>query len=695
MRRPIVRAIVRALMACVATFAVLGGVAPVAVPLGVTAAAAQADGVTMELVSATPWVPHDGTWSARLRVAGAPPGSTLSYTIAQPVAGDEPEVRDALDALATSSDGLGILHPPSEPIDLATATASDGFTPLEIPLRSQRTGSRDRVLILEPGTFPVIVTVRDGAGDELASDTYYLNRLPTADAPREPLQLAILVQADGDVAFDDDGAPALSASARNDLGVVAELLEAGPGLRSTVELRPQLADALATNAGPGDQQLLERLQRAVEGRTVLRSPWAQLHAEGLADHVGAARSSLQDGQSTLLVRLLAPTDTTVWPADATVGPDAVGLLRGVGTSGLVVDTEQLVDERPPAGESGFSRPFAVEGDAESIAAFALDPALQSLLSTDGGSSDAATLRAHRVVARLFATWLSDDQRRGAVIRLDPAVDADAARTLIATLAAAGSGGDGGATADPPPIAVTPLPDLLRLPPITNRQGGRDGEWSRELRSVDIPAGVDDVANAVSSIRSLLDDYTQMVPKSDPAAAGASVLVRRSLDARLDAVEQARTVRRVQRELDDDLGRISASEPRTLTITSRRSAIPLRFQNDTGRPIEVRLRLESPRLAFRDGALQRLTLQPGLNRLDVEVEVQASGQFTLQAELLAPRSDRILASTRQRIRSSAFSGVGLMLSGGALLFLVIWWSRTLRRRSRDEREDAPVGAAAHR
>jgi hypothetical protein len=116
---------------------------------------------------------------------------------------------------------------------------------------------------------------------------------------------------------------------------------------------------------------------------------------------------------------------------------------------------------------------------------------------------------------------------------------------------------------------------------------------------------------------------------------------------------------------------------------------LRFTNDLGRPIRVKLRLQSPRLVFTDGAEQDLTLNPGLNRFDVKVDVRTSGQFVMQADLLAPDSDRVLASTRQRIRSRTFSGVGLMLSGGALLFLVIWWSRTLRRKHRtpDDRNDS--------
>ena len=67
-------------------------------------------------------------------------------------------------------------------------------------------------------------------------------------------------------------------------------------------------------------------------------------------------------------------------------------------------------------------------------------------------------------------------------------------------------------------------------------------------------------------------------------------------------------------------------------------------------------------------------------------MRSSGEFVLKTSVQVPGSPRTLASTRYRIRSTAFSGVGLMLSGGALLFLVLWWSRTLRAESESESDD---------
>lgn len=651
----------------------VGGVQPDGPPAAET---------TIEVVSVSPWVAHDGTWSAQLRVTGAPPGATVRYTVFSAISGSEPTVRRALSETAASTDDLTMLHPPSTPVELAAVTAADGFTALDIPIRS-RSGERDRLLIPDPGSFPVEVVVGDGAGAELASRTLYLNRLPATDTSKSPLLLGLLFQVHGEVAFDDEGVPALGDRTDDELETMLDLLDAAAGLRATVDLRPQIADALA-GGDVADRQLLERVAAALEGTTVLGTPWAQLHVDGLAGSATAARRSLQDGQATLLVQLKAPTDTTVWPTDPSVGTDGVDLLRALGTSGLIVEPDQLTEDRAPGGESGWSRPFVIEGEASEVRAMSLDPALQDLLSSDATAGD-PTWRAHRMLTQLFATWHLGDRGRGAVVRLDASVDAATARSMLTALAAA-SAAPGDAVV---PVAVAPLSDVVALPPITTRVSGRDTEWTRQLTAPDRAVGTDAVADRVERLRPLLDDYTQILPPSDPAVVATSVLVRRSLDRRLDPRRQADVVDQQRRRMTDDLGRITATAPRTLTITSRRSAIPLRFQNDTGRPIQARLRLESPRLAFPDGGLRALTLEPGLNRLDVDVEVQASGQFVLQADLLAPRSDRVLASTRQRIRSGAFSGVGLMLSGSALLFLVIWWSRTLRRRARESRGEAPV------
>ena len=63
---------------------------------------------------------------------------------------------------------------------------------------------------------------------------------------------------------------------------------------------------------------------------------------------------------------------------------------------------------------------------------------------------------------------------------------------------------------------------------------------------------------------------------------------------------------------------------------------------------MKLRLQSPRLVFTDGAEQDLTLNPGLNRFDVKVDVRTSGQFVMQADLLAPDYPAGLVEVARRI-----------------------------------------------
>ena len=54
---------------------------------------------------------------------------------------------------------------------------------------------------------------------------------------------------------------------------------------------------------------------------------------------------------------------------------------------------------------------------------------------------------------------------------------------------------------------------------------------------------------------------------------------------------------------------------------------------------------------------------------------------------------LIASTELRVRSSAFSGIGLLIGGGAILFLAVWWFRSWRTgRAADSRQDETVSVA---
>jgi hypothetical protein len=64
--------------------------------------------------------------------------------------------------------------------------------------------------------------------------------------------------------------------------------------------------------------------------------------------------------------------------------------------------------------------------------------------------------------------------------------------------------------------------------------------------------------------------------------------------------------------------------------------------------------------------------------------RASGAFPLRITATSPDGVLTVSRARVTVRSTAVSGVGLVLSIGALLVLVVWWAshwRTARRNRR--------------
>jgi hypothetical protein len=147
--------------------------------------------------------------------------------------------------------------------------------------------------------------------------------------------------------------------------------------------------------------------------------------------------------------------------------------------------------------------------------------------------------------------------------------------------------------------------------------------------------------------------------------------------------------------------ITAPSTFRITLTSRSSEIPLNLTNNSGRPVNVRIELESEQLEFPDGDVMTETLQPGGTPIRIPVRTRASGAFPLVITVTSPDGSVVLERARFDIRSTAVSGVGLVLSIGAGLFLAIWWARHWRKTRRSRRlvppeqipEIAPPGTPA--
>lgn len=689
MKRPPLLAPLRRLAATAATVGsislvclVLGGATLVAaqppvddppVDPGVDAAAPPVPEPTMTLRSVSPWVESEGVFSASFEFSGFGPGTTLSYEIRQSVSGDEVQRRETLEELRAGGSAGAILQG-RRSVELSSITTGTLST-LEVPVRSTSGRTREGLYIPDAGTYPIDITLKDPAGPQLTT-RLYLNRLPNATAAQAPpVRLAIAASLNQSMGTRDDGE--LDEFELNSLRTVyrryADLVDNAGELPVTFAVSPQSLGALERSDEAASSDLAGRF----DGQRVFRTPWADLDLEAWANTGSFAtlQHSIADGVETLEVRNLTPLESAVWPLDATLGPRSIAWLERLGVETVLLGSDQVEELTAASGESGYTRRVEIAGDRVSLDGIIADPELDRLSSAD---TDQPVLAAHHMLTLLAAQRQADRTARGSLLWIDEQTRPDVVEALLGML----SDSLDNATAMPAVVAIAPesLRDVDRLvddadDPVRVRLPERTGL-----------ADVSAIDAAFGTARELIDDYAALVGHTDADAIRHATIVHRSLDRRIDAATQSALLAETIDALDADLSKVTLSKPRSLNVTERRTTIPLRIVNGLDRPITVTLRLRSSRLRFLDGEVQTLQLNPDLNRIDLRVEAQASGQFALQAEVLVPGSDRVLASTRQTIRSTAFSGVGLILSGGALTFLVIWWLRTPRRR-----DDADAGA----
>src|SRR5262249_52528596 len=118
----------------------------------------------------------------------------------------------------------------------------------------------------------------------------------------------------------------------------------------------------------------------------------------------------------------------------------------------------------------------------------------------------------------------------------------------------------------------------------------------------------------------------------------------------------------------------------------------------------RLQLSNPKLGFKPidtggGSCEiksnseacTLELRSDSTTLKVPVEAKTAGVFKLAISLSSPDGDLALSRGAYTVRSTAASGVGIILWMGAALLLIMWWIRDLRHGRRARRLVPPPSA----
>ncbi len=627
-----------------------------------TAGAQNGEGtpLTLRLVRQTAWVGPEGQFRVQIRAESLPAGAVIRLVFYPNVISSH----DGLEAAAAGEPRGKLIYQTSASV--AESTMPDGTIAIAADTSRadfQSTG----------GLYPVEVQVSaPGESQPRGRLVTTMIRLATpTSAGTSPLAIGVVVPLQAPATPGPDGAPALDDVAADDLTTLLSTVTAPSQVPLTVAPSPESLLLLSDRDDAG-REAVAALQRATA--QILDGPFAPIDTGAWMDSglVAQMDHQYEQGAATLAELIDRPTSPLA-VLDRTVTGDALGHLQDLGTTSVVSPSGQL------SGGSGSAATLAQQvrlatGDDRSVASVVASDAAGNRLRPGGDP----VLGAHQALAEL--AFLDQAQSgatdRGVAVIVPSDVDSSALTTFLAALADPTGSGSGAAGA--PAVAPTTLDQLFTT---TAPQGDRATERTYES---DPPA---DLGTYPDELRDTAESYAGLVSLT-PDALDLHVPIDRTLlssgASDLDDDQRTAMVDGAAASIQATTGEIVVTPEQVVTLTSSSGNVPLNLENRLPYRAEVRIHMASDKLDFPQGSVIEQTLEPAQTTLiNLPVETRASGAFPLTVDISSADSALPVATTRYTVRSTAISGIGLVLSIGAGLFLLVWWARHFRtsRRAR--------------
>lgn len=608
----------------------------------------------MELVEQTSWVHAGDEFRVSVRVGGAPAGAGLQMVVHDRLV-SRSDFQQTLDGELGDTE-LTLDPRPLSELGPAAGPFTTGFV---VGDQGQGLGGR--------GVYPVEVRLVDTQGTELANLVTYLAYLhePNEEPSYTPLSVAVVLDVSGPPALQPDGDVRVASRTIDRARERADVLAATPDVPLTLAPQPETLDGLADSGGTG-AATVQALVDASGERPVLARPYTDVDLTTLRHSglVSEADDQIGAGATAVRNRFRREPSAGIWLSGPTLGNDAAEQAVDLGIDRALLPSSAVEDD--DSGSQAGAVPDAPVAVTNELVAMVSDPELAEHLTAEDGVIDA-----QRFLAELAIMWFERPSTPRAVAVYIPGDDPIDPQTVARAL----NGLTDGQT-----VQAVPLDQVFDVPP------DPDGPTTVDLSAHEIDDDLDAIAGPLREAR------RGVVGVAGTLAADGRSLERSLLLATGTATpdhQRAAFVERVTGELDSLEGAVVLPDAFRITLTSRTSTVPVNIINNLDRPLRVRIEFDSAQLDFLDGDFITQDLPPGATRLDVRVRALTSGAFTMGITVLTPDSSLELDQTTFDIRSTAVTGVGLVLSVGAGLFLAVWWARHWRN-SRRSRHLMPAG-----
>lgn len=517
------------------------------------------------------------------------------------------------------------------------------------------------------GVYPVRVELREvGGGASLAE---LVTHLVYANPPTEggrPLTVALVLPAHAPLALQPDGQRRLAPESGDSLRALAGSLTATPGVALTLAPTPETLQALATSPRDADRQTMRDLARGLTGRQVAAGTYVPLALPALAaaGMSGEAVAQLERGSDIIQRTLGVRPDPSTWLTEERPDEATVAHLRQQRSDRLVVPEAALQPVDTPI---TLAQPF--ELDLRAVRRPQVLASDAGLSSHFGGGDP--VLAAHRLLADMATVYFDRPGRPRVVVAQAPR-SWRASTTFLDTLL--------GGLATSPILAAAPLDAAFATPSATTQAGA---PLARRLAPVP-PSGGTLPAAPMRAARDRLTAFSSMLEAHNPLDEELEELLLASQGAELRPRQRSAYLDGLEAKIDGQLDLIDVPRDRSIRLTARTGEVPVTILARTAYPVRLQVQVASDKLEFPGGSVRDLDLTRRNTTERFSVRARASGTFPLRVNLVSPDGALVLGRSRLTVRSSAASGVGVVLSGGAVTFLLLWWGRHQVRGRRNRR-----------
>jgi hypothetical protein len=606
------------------------------------------------------------------------------------------------------------------PTDGAQVTLpGPGTYPVRVTLRATQPAAQATPAAVTPTPIPTPAISATTGTPIIDGFTTYLTVVqdPTNTPPAqdERLKVALVVP----IHLQPSTQPNGSITDPNTAQVIAltEALVRRPIPPLTISVTPEALKTLARQGADENpdrrSQVLDQLRSALNGREIIGGPFVEPSAELLDDPNLSAERIRQriEGERTVRETLAAPLPGLVVlenhiPNAASLGElGATSVITSTKALGLLDRTSKEFNEQSIA--VATNRATATQPVTIHLTKAANSPVIKGVLADvalaqrctetfgDRQPKDDNTLRAQQFLAELgfLRAEVPANQRlqRGITVTIPPSTTS---ATLDAIL--------GGIGADDGMFHAVPVSTILALP-ISKTLAFQRKETTPSVLS-------SEQREELQAVHTKLAGYNALFAKPRAEAVVAESGLRSVLAAERTTEDRAALLRSLRSQANDMLGALALVQSKSLTLTAREQTVKIGVLNNSGQPSNVTVDLQSDNVEFvgaqidpdqprRSHLAVSVNLAGRVQQIPVQVRTRGPGSFSFVAQLRSAPVDGApegvaISSRRYTVRSTAVGKLGTIISVGALIFLGIWWLRSILRRRRAQTKDSQNRHPSH-